>query len=467
MGDRLTRRLFGTNGIRGLANVEMNPGTAVDIGLSIGTFFKGGRVYLGMDGRTSSQMLHNAVSSALVSTGCDAVDLGLAPTPAVQYTIKRERPSGGVMITASHNPPEFNGIKVIDSDGVEIERTKEEVIERIYERREFAAASWREIGALAAHTEILSDYKDAIERHVQTAASKARLRVMVDPGNGVGSLVTPYLMRELGCEVKTINSDVNGFFSGRLPEPSPENLAALSKAVKALNLDLGIAHDGDADRTIFVDERGVVHWGDKTIAVLMKYLCEIGAVRRVVTPVSSSLVFGKLADDLGVELIWTKVGSVTVSRKMLEVDAQLGGEENGGVFYGPHQPVRDGAMAAALMWQVMCERRKRLSELVDEIPKYYSYKTKVDCPDPLKERVLSDLVSSARAPKIELIDGLKVWQSEDAWVLIRPSGTEPLYRIFAEAKTAEEAERMAKEYAAKTRSILRRVAGNAARESEA
>jgi len=124
-------------------------------------------------------------------------------------------------------------------------------------------------------------------------------------------------------------------------------------------------------------------------------------------------------------------------------------------------------MAAALMWQVMCERRKRLSELVDEIPKYYSYKTKVDCPDPLKERVLSDLVSSARAPKIELIDGLKVWQSEDAWVLIRPSGTEPLYRIFAEAKTAEEAERMAKEYAAKTRSILRRVAGNAARESEA
>ncbi len=463
----MTRRLFGTNGIRGLANVDMNPSMAMEIGLSIGAIFKGGRVYLGMDGRTSSHMLHNAVSSALVSTGCDAIDLGLGPTPAVQYTVKREGPKGGVMITASHNPPEFNGIKVIDSDGVEIERAKEELIEQIYERREFIVAPWREIGALTPHTEILGEYKEAIKKQVRTDVSKARLRVMIDPGNGVGSLVTPYLMRELGCEVKTINSDVNGFFSGRLPEPSPENLVALSKAVKALNLDLGIAHDGDADRTIFVDERGAVQWGDKTIAVLMKYLCETGAAKRIVTPVSSSLIFSKLADDLGVELVWTKVGSVIVSRKMLEVDAQLGGEENGGVFYGPHQPVRDGAMAAALMWQVMCERRKKLSELVDEIPKYYSYKTRVDCPDPLKESVLSDLISSAKAPKIELIDGLKVWESEDAWVLIRPSGTEPLYRIFAEAKTAEEAKRMAEEYAAAARSILRRVAGTTASESEA
>ena len=274
----------------------------------------------------------------------------------------------------------------------------------------------------------------------------AKLKVVVEPGNGMGSLITPYLLRELGCEVYTINSNVDGNFPGRPPEPTLKNIEQLCKVVKACNASLGIAHDGDADRTIFVDEEGVAHWGDKSFGIIEKNFLSNNPGERIVTPVSSSKMIEEIAEENDGKIVWTKVGSINVSRKMQEIKANLGGEENGGIFYGPHQPVRDGAMAAALIINLLSYKKQKFSELIKSLPRYYTIKDKIPCPEILKEKVLEIIVSKIKGQKIELIDGLKIWASNKSWVLIRPSGTEPIFRIFAEANDEKNALKLAKKY---------------------
>jgi len=288
---------------------------------------------------------------------------------------------------------------------------------------------------------------EAIKRQVDVDSIKRKhYRVVVDPGNGVGALTTPYLLRDLRCEVTTINADLDGSFPGRPPEPAIQNLSELAMVVKAVGADFGVAHDGDGDRAIFVDETGNIHWGDRSFAVIEKHFLEQHPNEQIITPVSSSQVISDLARKYKGKIVWTKVGSIIVSRKMLEVDANLGGEENGGVFYGPHQPVRDGAMAVALILQILAKTGKRLSELLGELPKYYQHKDKVACLNELKEQVLEKLRKITGKFKVETIDGVKIWFPDKSWILIRPSGTEPIYRLFAEAKTQQKAVQRVEEY---------------------
>ncbi len=266
-----SRRLFGTNGIRGVVNKELTPEFAIKIGEAIGTFFKQGKILLGYDGRLSNIMLANAVTSGLTSTGCDVYDAGMAPTPCIQYTVRNHQMDGGVMITASHNPPEYNGIKVMAKDGVEITRQQEIRIENIYFENKLNHVDWNKIGHLYALPRISDEYKAAIKSHVDVAAiGKKRYHVVVDAANGVGGLVAPYLLRELGCQVTTLNANIDGTFPNRPPEPRPENLQDLATTVKAVGADFGVAFDGDADRSIFVDEKGEVQWGDRTFALIEK-----------------------------------------------------------------------------------------------------------------------------------------------------------------------------------------------------
>ena len=263
------RRLFGTNGIRGIVNQDITPEFALKIGASIGTFFNGGNLIVGRDGRSSGPMLMNAIISGITSAGVGVIDIGLAPTPAVQYGVRRTDTCGAVVITASHNPPEFNGIKVVGDDGIELPRKDEEVIEEIYFNETYKRTSWNELGSIQKDESLLDIFiEGVVEKANGDIIKEANLKVVVDPGNGVGALVTPYLLRELGCDVITINAQVDGNFPGRKPEPTPKNLMDLAKTVKALGADLGVAHDGDADRVIFVDENGVIHWGDVSFALL-------------------------------------------------------------------------------------------------------------------------------------------------------------------------------------------------------
>ena len=449
------RKLFGTNGIRGLVNVELTPEMAIKVGCAIGTFFGRKNLLLGYDARTSGPMLAKAVISGLTATGCHVFFAGMAPTPALQYAVKNHKMDGGVIITASHNPPEYNGIKVIWSDGIETSHEQEVEIENIYFDNKIVFAEWDKLGALQELPGINDEYVQAIKNHVdpQKIAQK-HFHVVVDAANSVGGLTAPPLLRELGCKVTTINANIDGTFPGRLPEPRPESLTDLSSTVKAIGADLGVAFDGDADRSIFVDENGVIYWGDKTFAVIIKQFLIKNPGAKIITPVSSSTLIKDTVEAYKGELIWTKVGSVTVSQKMKELNAKLGGEENGGVFYGPHQAVRDGAMTTALILNIMAETGEKMSKLVAEQPQYFIEKGKIDCPDEKKEILLQKLYEEVKGENISTIDGVKIWFSDNSAILIRPSGTEPVFRLYAEAKNQEKALKLVEDYSSRLKKIL-------------
>jgi phosphomannomutase/phosphoglucomutase len=441
------RRLFGTNGIRRVVNKDLTPEFTIKIAEAIGTFFKQGKILLGYDSRISNIMLANAVTSGLISTGCEVYDAGMAPTPCIQYAVKNHKMDGGVMITASHNPPEYNGIKVMARDGVEISRQQEIKIENIFFENKAKHVDWYRVGQRHVLLRVLDEYREATKQHVDVSTIKKKhYYVVVDAANGVGGLVAPYLLRDLGCRVTTINANIDGAFPNRTPEPRPENLQDLATTVKVVEADFGVAFDGDADRSIFVDEKGEVQWGDRTFALIEKDFLKTSRGETIVTPVSSSQVIKDVAEKHGGKLVWTKVGSTIVSYTMKKLKAKLGGEENGGVFYGPHQPVRDATMTTALILNIIAKTGRRLSQLLNELPSYCLEKDKMKCPNEQKTRVLKKLVAEVKRLNPETIDGVKLWFPDKSSILIRPSGTEPVYRFYAEAKTKERASSLVKEY---------------------
>ncbi|MGE5637374.1 MAG: phosphoglucosamine mutase [Chloroflexota bacterium] len=449
------KKLFGTNGIRGLANKEMTPELALKIALAIGTFFKNKNLLVGHDARTSGPILTKAVIAGLNSTGCNVFFAGMASTPTLQFAVKNHGFDGGVIITASHNPPEYNGIKVIWKDGIEISHEQEAQIESIYFEGRNELVEWNEIGETHELSGINEEYVEAIKKHVnRRKIVEKHFYVIVDAANSVGGLTAPKLLRDLGCKITSLNANIDGTFPGRPPEPRPENLKDIATVVKALGADLGVAFDGDADRSIFIGENGEVYWGDKTFAIIEKHFLENNPKAKIVTPVSSSTLVKDVADAYGGEIVWTKVGSVTVSQTMKEIDAKLGGEENGGVFYGPHQAVRDGAMTTALILNVMAESGKKLTELIAEEPQYFIEKGKLACPEENKEKLLSRLKEDVKGLNVTTIDGVKIWFEDKSAILIRPSGTEPIFRLYAEAKSQERAVKLVEEYSSRLKKLL-------------
>ena len=453
-----TRKLFGTNGIRGLVNVELTPEMAIKIGSSIGTFFQRKNILLGYDARTSGPMIANAVISGLTATGCNVFFAGMAPTPSLQFAVKNHQMDGGVIITASHNPPEYNGIKVIWRDGIETSHEQEVEIENIYFDNKIVFAEWNKLGTKRELQGINDEYIEAIKKHINTEKIfQKHFHVVVDAANSVGGLTAPTLLRELGCKVTSINANIDGTFPGRMPEPRPESLGDLASTVKAIGADMGVAFDGDADRSIFVGENGEIYWGDKTFAVIIKQFLLKNPGAKIVTPVSSSTLIKDTADAYNGEIEWTKVGSVTVSQKMKELNAKLGGEENGGVFYGPHQAVRDGAMTTALLLDIMSQTGQKLSKLIAEQPQYFIEKGKVECPDDKKVILQTKINAQVKNENISTIDGVKIWFDDKSAILIRPSGTEPVFRLYAEAKNKEKALKLVEDYSSRLKVILKTI----------
>ena len=438
-------KMFGTNGIRGVINADLNVELALNIARATGTVLGPGKIALARDSRMGGEMFTQAIISGLTSTGCSVVDIGPAPTPTLQYMVPRLGCVAGVMVTASHNPPQFNGIKVIGSNGIEISRETEDELEKVYNSSSFKAVDWHKIGEISDYTSAIDDYLEGIKSNIDIDKIKKRhLKVVVDGANSVGSLVTPRLLRELGCKVVSINAQLDGLFPGRNPEPIPENLTSLKTAVVSMGADLGIAHDGDADRATFVDETGRVLWGDQSFALIASRVLAKKPGSTLVTPVSSGRLIEDVARKAGAKIDWTKVGSVVVSHRIEEIGAELGGEENGGVFYPDHQPVRDGAMTAAQIVEMIALEGKTLSQLVSELPIYFNTKVKVKVPQEKKESILEALLNLTKDMDRITLDGVKI-NRDDGWILIRPSGTEPLYRCFAEGKTQKIADNLSKE----------------------
>lgn len=436
------KTLFGTNGIRGVVNQELTPEFVVKVGVAIGTYFKGGRILIGHDCRTSNAIFENAITAGLASTGCQVLIGGCAPTPALQYAVHHFSLDGAVIITASHNPAEYNGIKVVGPDGTEIARNEEEKIERAYFDEDFTRQPWNHLGSVQSFPEVIDAYKDAVTSHLDVDTIKRTpFKVVVDPVNSVGGLVTPYLLKALGCTVVTINAQLDGEFS-RPPEPKPETLGGLSAAVKAFHADLGVAHDGDADRCMFVDEEGTVVWGDKAGAILVDYVLHKLGASTVVTPISSSRLLEDIVKRSGANLVWTRVGSTIVTATMKQLGAEIGFEDNGGFFYAPHQPVRDGALSAGMMLEVLANAGQPLSKLVEALPRYALIKDRIECPEDQKPQVLTKVLQQTEGMNRLTIDGVKVF-FDDGSVLVRPSGTEAIYRVYAEAHEEARAKEIA------------------------
>ncbi|MCJ2532348.1 MAG: phosphoglucosamine mutase [Candidatus Thermoplasmatota archaeon] len=438
-------RLFGTNGVRGVVNTEeMDCDFAMRLGMAIGTFMKGS-VLVGTDARTSNEMLKSACMAGIMATGCDVLDCGVVPTPTVQFAVKSNDVAGGVMVTASHNPPEFNGVKCVDPDGTEMAREHEEKIEEIFHTERFSRADWRGIGRRDNFDRAVPDYIDGIVARTDVEGiRKADLRVALDCGNGAGGNVSPRLLERLGVRYVTLNADPNGAFPGHNSEPTPENAKDLVEFVKAGDFDIGILHDGDADRTIFVDENGAYMYGDRSLAIAAQYACTNRNGGLVVTTVGSSKCVEDAVKMAGGEIMYTKVGSPVVARAMIAHSAIFGGEENGGLIFPEFQYCRDGAMAAAKMIEIIA-MDGALSEINAVIPAYSQYKTKTPCPNKVKDSVLAKLLEDAGSDNVDTTDGLKIFL-DDGWVLVRPSGTEPIFRIFSEATTADRARDIAESY---------------------
>lgn len=422
--------LFGTNGVRGIANSELTAEMALNLGRTIGTI-KCGKIAVACDTRISSSMFKAAVSAGIMSTGSDVVDIGVAPTPALQFYVKETDCSAGVIVTASHNPREYNGIKFVQENGVEFYREMDEECEKIYMSKNFRIADWKDVGQLYFDESALRMYVDAIVNSVKLDRA---YRIVLDCGNGAGCFTTPEILKELGCEVYGINCNPDGRFPARNPEPVESSLDLLKKAVVDFKADLGVAHDGDADRAVFVDEKGNFVSEDVMLALMAKYYVEKNGGGVVVTPVSSSKCVEDAVKIAGGEVVYTAVGSPVVAKVMIEKKAVFGGEGNGGLIFPEHLVARDGGMSVAKVLELMDVTNKRLSELAAEIPKYYTVKGKVECRE--KKRLLEGL--RREFPEANHIDGARI-DFEDGWVLIRPSGTEPIARVYAEAKSMEKA----------------------------
>lgn len=441
------QRLFGTNGVRFVPGVTHDLDFVINLSESIGTYFGRGEVLLGRDGRLSSQALANAAASGLLSSGRDVAEAGLVPTPALQYGIKALGFGGGVMVTASHNPSQYNGLKVSGPDGVEIPRLDEQRIEKIFHDRSQTKADWKSVGVARQEPSVIRTYLKGILSKIDTKAiAERKFTIVMDLGNGAQALAAPYLAESLGCKVITINSVVDGSFPGRGPEPTPTTLKDLSAAVKAVGADLGVAYDGDGDRSMFCDEEGRILWGDQSGCLVADYVLEKHRGGSIVTSVASSQAIEAVAKKRGAKVLRTRVGSVEVARTILERNAVFGFEENGGCIYQPHIPVRDGGMTTALMLECLAGKGMSFSKtLAFVVPKYFQSKSKVEVDRKKVNAVMKSVERQAKG-EVDKTDGVKAWTGDRSWVLVRPSGTEPIVRVFAESDTQESADRLVRKF---------------------
>ena len=438
-------QLFGSSGIRGVANEEVTPTLCLRIGLAVGTLVDG-QAAVGRDTRATGEMLADATASGLASAGSDVDRLGALPTPALQSYAEREGVPA-VMITASHNPPQYNGIKLVGSDGIEFGVDRLERIEELLDDGTFEHARWDGTGntrqVTSARREYIEEVVAAVDRERIAAAD---LTVALDPGHGAGSLTSPELFRKLGCEVHTVNAQRDGSFPGRDPEPVPEHLTDLGRLVRATDADVGIAHDGDADRAIFFDEYGEYIEGDATLAVLADATLDDGDSTVSAVTVSQRLV--DVASEADATLELTPVGSTRIISRVRElgddgVSVPIAGEGNGGVLFPDHRLARDGAYTAARFLELLAERSA--SAVVEAVGGYHNVRTTVDYEsDADREALLTAAAAYADESEGELndTDGYRL-DFGDAWLLVRESGTEPVVRIYTEARSEARAHELA------------------------
>ena len=439
--------MVGVAGVRGLVGTDLTPEVVARWAAAFGAWAKAGKVVLGRDARTSGPMFVRAATAGLMSVGCRVIDVGLVPTPTVQLAVEHHRAAGGIVLTASHNPIEWNALKFVGPDGIYLDVEAGARVAELARDGRIGRATYDSLG------EVVVD-PDTVERHLDAllamrgldvkAIRRRRFRVALDTVRGAGGVVMPELLERLGCRVAAINLEADGQFP-RPPEPLPEHLKPLGALVRRHKADLGIAVDPDVDRLAVVDERGRAIGEDYTLAfavraVLGKRDGGRGKGRTVVCNLSTSLVVEDAARECGASVVRSPVGEAHVARKIIQLKAPIGGEGNGGVMYPALHVGRDAPVAAALVLALLAREGRSVSELVASAPRYAIVKARVPR-GPRLEPVYEGLRRAFPDATVDTQDGLRLaWP--DRWLHVRPSNTEPIIRLIAEAPTVPEAERL-------------------------
>lgn len=433
--------IFRAYDIRGVYGKDLTEEVSMDIGRAFGTYLggKGKEIVAGRDVRLSGNILKSAFVRGVLSTGCHVQDIGIVPTPVLYFTIVHHEKDGGVMVTASHNPPEWNGFKLCRERGLLIAQGMgmEEIKEiTVAERFRLGPP-----GKLGRYDRALSEYSNFVASKIEM---KRKLRVAMDLGNGSCTLIAPELFRNLDLEVVALNTEPDGNFPAHLPEPTEEALDELKKIVVRDGADFGVGYDGDGDRALFIDEKGRIVPGDTALVILARPYLERRRGAKVVYEVSCSSSVEEMIRAYGGVPVVSRVGHAYIMDKMIQEDALLGGEVSSHIYFADVYGFDDAVYASLKMAELLSKTDRKLSEIVASIPRYPSTPVRnYDCPDEKKFKVVEKIKEEVKKKgyKINTIDGVKVIE-QNGWFLVRASNTLPQIRMVAEAKSEAELKRL-------------------------
>jgi len=428
-------KLFGSSGVRGLVNVMLTPELACKVGLAAATYTHAKRAVVGRDTRVSGPMLEDALVAGLTAAGAEVSLIGIAPTPAVAYLTKTLCADVGFMLTASHNPPQYNGIKVFSGDSLSFTDESQNRIEKTIAANNFAFADWQKVGT-AKKVEAAQFY---VEMLIKAAKLQKPWRVVVDPGCGASYDVAPVALNALGCKITTLNAQPDGTFPARSSEPTSESLSDLAKTVQALGADLGVAFDGDADRVAFVDGAGGFVDFDRALAAFAAYALKTYGGGTVVTNVEASMCVETMAQKFNGKVERVRVGDVYVSEAMAFRGAVFGGEPCGAWVHPKYHWCPDGPLSAVLVLQALEEENLTLREFIAQVPQYVTLRENIACKNEQKHRIIATVEKTITQTfpaytDFSTVDGVRL-ALKNGWVLIRASGTEPLIRLTVEGES--------------------------------
>ena len=442
--------IISISGVRGIVPDSLTPEVCLDLAKAFGTYLNGGKVVVGTDPRQSSEFIKGIVFSGLLSTGCRVVDLGIAPTPTVGIMTRELEAAGGIVVTASHNPLPWNGLKFMRGDGIFLNESEAGEFLKLYHAKEWRCAPPR--GVSVNRTGLDVHIRKVLKAISGAAVKGAKLKVAFDGCNGAGSVAMVRFLEKLGCQVFAINCNTRLPFPHN-PEPVAANLGELCELVKSRGADIGFAVDSDADRLAIVSNEGRASGEELTLALAAKFVLGHKAVMSAKKPIvvvnlSTSRVIDDICKEQDAVLIRTKVGEVNVTEELKGLNGLIGGEGNGGVIFPAVGFNRDSLSGAGLVLSLLAASKKKVSELVAQLPHYEMIKTKVECASRDEANDFMEQTKTAfKGYDLILTEGLKI-VLPDSWIHIRPSNTEPIVRIIAEARSREQAEELIKKVTA-------------------
>jgi len=426
-----TRRLFGTSGIRGVVNQDLSPDFCLQVALAIGTTLPpASTVCIATDTRISRDVIREAVTAGLLSCSINVVDLGILPTPALALLTWESGFAAGIMVTASHNPPEFNGIKLFNGNSLGYSQAQEAEIEKVYFEQKFRQGKR---GTLEQAQDMKQRYLSFIKGKLSLPGFNHHLKVVVDPGNGAASKFASDIFVQMGLNVIPVNDEPDGLFPGRNPEPKEDTLQGTVSFLRQHNADLAICFDGDADRVVFCDKEGFLGFNEP-IAFISRLAVKRTGRKKIATTVETGTLLDLAVKDLGVEVARGRVGDVAVAHLAQELNAALGVEQVG-VYIIPEAGYYPDSIFASLILLSQLSDAGEIRQFFQGIPRLFFEKAKVFCPDELKELVMAQVKEKTHlfAPnEINILDGLRL-DFLDSWMLIRASGTEPVIRVISES----------------------------------